>query len=94
MKKIDVRWVTLIVFGLLLSGWWYWFEYRPNQIKEDCGKYTAKVSAAVVGNSDIKVSGDAHLKIIRQMQEGCIDAGGAAAFEKALNDGQSVAETN
>lgn len=94
MKKFDVRWATLIVFVLLLLGWWYWYEFRPNQIKEDCAKYTARVSAAVAGDPTIKVSGDAHLKIIRQMQEGCIDAGGAAAFEKALNEGQSVVETN
>ena len=94
MKKIDVRWATLITFIALLSGGWYWYEYRPNHIKEDCAKYTARVSAAVVGNPDIKVSGDTHLKIIRQMQQQCIDAGGAAEFEKALNDGQVISETD
>jgi predicted negative regulator of RcsB-dependent stress response len=94
MKKLDIRWAILIVFVLLLSGWWYWYEYRPNQIKEACAKYVARVSAAVAEDPSIKVSGDAHLKIIRQMQEGCIDAGGAAEFEKALEEGQSVAEAN
>lgn len=94
MRKLDVRWATLITFVILLSGWWYWYEYRPSQIRQDCAKYTARVSAAVANDPSIRVSGDAHLKIIRQMQEGCIDAGGAAEFEKALKEGQSVAEAN
>ena len=88
MKKFDVRWATLITFIVLLSGWWYWYEYRPTQIEEDCAEYTARVSAAVVGNQDVRMSGEVHLKIIEHMQQACENAGGAAAFEKALKDGQ------
>lgn len=91
MKKFDVRWATLIAFIVLLTGWWYWYEYRPIQIEEDCAQYTARVSAAVVGNQDVRLSGDAHLKIIEHMQEACEDAGGAAAFENALKRGQGIA---
>lgn len=94
MKKFDVRWATLIAFIVLLSGWWYWYEYRPNEIKEDCAQYTARVSAAVVGDQDIRVSGDAHLKIINQMKQDCVDAGGSESFEKALKSGQGLAEGN
>lgn len=94
MKKFDVRWATLIVFTALLSGWWYWYDYRPNEIKEDCAQYTARVSAAVVGNPDVRMSGEVHLKIIEHMQQACENAGGAAEFEKALKDGQSIPGEN
>ena len=93
MKKFDVRGATLIVFTVLLSGWWYWYEYRPNKIKEDCAQYMARVSAATAGNPDIKETGDAYLKIIRQMQQACTDAGGPENFEKALEGGQRQSET-
>lgn len=92
MRKFDVRWATLIVFTALLSGWWYWYEYRPTQIEEDCAQYTARVSAAVVGNQDVRLSGDTHLKIIEHMQEACENAGGASEFETALKRGQGIAE--
>lgn len=92
MKKFDVRWATLIAFIFLLTGWWYWYEYRPNEIKEDCAQYTAKVSAAVVGNQDIRMSGDAYFKIMDQMKQDCTAAGGPEKFEKALKRGQGLAE--
>lgn len=92
MKKFDVRLATLIAFILLLSGWWYWYEYRPNEIKEDCAQYTARVSAAMAGSPDMRISGDAHLKIIQHMQEACENAGGSENFEKALKRGQGLAE--
>ena len=91
MKKFDFRWATLIVFTVLLSGWWYWYEYHPNQIKKECTLYTARVSAAVVGNQDVRMSGEVHLKIIEHMQQACENAGGAAAFENALKRGQGIA---
>ena len=90
MKKFDVRWATLIVFTALLSGWWYWYDYRPNEIKEDCAQYIARVSAAVVGNPDVRMSGEVHLKIVEHMQQACENAGGAVEFENALKEGQSI----
>ena len=94
MRKFDVRWATLIVFTALLSGWWYWYEYRPIQIEEDCAQYTARVSAAVVGNQDVRMSGEVHLKIVEHMQQACENAGGAAAFENALKRGQIITDGN
>jgi len=94
MKKFDVRWATLITFIVLLLGRWYWYEYRPSKIREDCAQYMARVSAATAGNPDIKETGDAYLKIIRQMQQACTDAGGPSNFESALQGGQEVAGKN
>ena len=94
MKNFDVRWATLITFAVLLSGWWYWYEYRPQKTKEDCAQFMARVSAASAGNPDIKETGDAYLKIINHMQNVCVDAGGPENFEKALEGGQEVAGKN
>ena len=94
MRKIDIPWAALITCTVLLLGWWYWYEYRPQTIKEDCAQYMARVSAATAGNPDIKETGDAYLKIIRQMQQACTDAGGPSNFESALQGGQEVAGKN
>jgi len=26
----------IIIFTLLLAGWFYWFQFRPSQIRKDC----------------------------------------------------------
>lgn len=94
MKKFDVRWATLIVFTLLLSGWWYWYEYRPQEIKEDCSRYTTSVTVAAVGDPNIKGSREAFAQVTRQMLQDCINAGGIKNFQNALNVGQSYDEKN
>jgi len=44
----------LIIFGtivLLLVGWFYWFQYRPSQIKKGCVQYLKdKISSGSVTN--------------------------------------------
>ena len=84
----------LVTFVMLLSGWWYWYEYRPSRIKEDCAQYMARVSAATAGSPDIQETGDAYLKIINHMQQACTDAGGPSNFESALKGGQAAAGKN
>lgn len=89
MKRFEIRWATLTAVTALLLGIWYWYEYRPQHIKEDCAQYMARVSAATAGSPDIEQTGDAYLKILNHMQLACEDAGGSEAFEKALTDGQN-----
>ena len=93
MKKFDVRWATLITFIALLSGWWYWYEYRPQKIKEECAQFTTVATAANLEDSGNQASGDAFLKVADQFQKACIDAGGVANFKNALDAGQGYNET-
>ncbi len=58
MKKFDVRWATLIVFTVLLSGWWYWYEYRPQKIKEECARFFVGTSAATRWRHNLEVCQD------------------------------------
>lgn len=88
MRKFDVRWATLIVFTLLASGWWYWYEYRPQKINEDCSRYTTSVTVAAVGDPNIKGSRQAFEQVTRRMQQECIAVGGVENFQKALDVGQ------
>lgn len=94
MKKFDVRWATLIVFTVLLLGWWYWCEYRPQKIKEECAQFTTVATAANREDGENQMSGDAFLKVADQFQKVCIDAGGVAKFKNALDVGQSYNKTN
>ena len=94
MKGFDIRWAALTAVATLLLGSWYWYEYRPQRIKEDCAQYMARVSAATAGSPDIEETGDAYLKILNHMQLACEDAGGAANFENSLQAGQQVSHTD
>jgi hypothetical protein len=38
MKKISV--INILLFLLLLAGWFYWFEYRPMIIRVNCTEQT------------------------------------------------------
>lgn len=92
MNKSYFKWAAFATLIILALGWWYWYEYRPEQIKQDCAQYMARVSAATAGSPDIEETGDAYLKILNHMQLACEDAGGAAKFENALQIGQDNAE--
>jgi hypothetical protein len=30
------RWAVLVVFVISVLGWFYWFQYRPADIRKDC----------------------------------------------------------
>ena len=93
MKKFDVRWATLITFIALLLGWWYWHEYLPQKIKEECAQFTTIASVANLADNENQASGDAFLKVSDQFQKACVDAGGVANFKNALDAGQGYNET-
>ncbi len=94
MNKSYFKWAALATLIILALGWWYWYEYRPEQIKQDCAQYMARVSAATAGSPDIDETGDAYLKILNHMQLACEDAGGAANFENSLQAGQQVSRAD
>ncbi len=94
MKKFDPQWATVIASTLLLLGWWYWCEYRPQKIKEECAQFTTVATAANREDGENQMSGDAFLKVADQFQKVCIDAGGVAKFKNALDVGQSYNKTN
>lgn len=57
MKKeiylpISNRLLALILFIGILGGWFYWFQYRPTQIIENCHSFTKD---QIVGS--VKVEG-------------------------------------
>ena len=67
MKRFDVRWATLITFIVMLLGWWYWYEYRPQKIREECTKYAIEVVPIDVAT----------------YQKQCVDIGGVENFKSA-----------
>ena len=34
--RLDNRSLLIIIFLLLLSGWFFWFQYRPSEIRKEC----------------------------------------------------------
>ena len=81
MKKFDIRWSTLIVFTVMLLGWWYWYEYRPQNIRQECTRYTIEESMYFHDKIDL-------------YQKECVDAGGLDNYKKALDNGSSVTSTD
>jgi hypothetical protein len=71
MRKIQIRWATLITFIILLSGWWYWYEYRPQKIREDCARWMTHIGYGADSNE----------------QKSCEYAGGLNAWKSALDEG-------
>lgn len=81
MKKFDVRWAALITFIVLLSGWWYWYEYRPQKIREGCAQMLLRGLSAMHGDvGNLERDGPALLKY-------CEAAGGEDSWSAALKGG-------
>jgi len=93
MTRFNVRWATLITFIALLLGCWYWYQYRPQKISEECAQFTTVATTANLADNENQSSGDAFLKVSDQFQKACIDAGGVANFKNALDAGQGYNET-
>lgn len=86
MKKYDVRWATLILFTALLSGWWYWYEYRPQKIKEECAQLA--INGNVFSRGDIAKLDRWGGIVLRY----CEAAGGVDAWKIAVKKGAAAAE--
>ena len=69
-SKFDVRWATLITSIVLLLGWWYWYEYRPQKIREDCARWMTHIG----------------LDADSRQQKSCEYAGGLSAWRDALDE--------
>jgi len=45
--------MPVILFGLLVLGWFYWFQWRPAQIRKDCYENTfSRVSQWTKSNNE------------------------------------------
>ena len=60
----------------LISGWFYWYEYRPEQIRKECAAYLIEIA-----QSQGRYDG------IRTLQNMCEDVGGAGDFWDAAQRG-------
>lgn len=44
--------ITLILSALLIAGWFYWFQYRPTQIRQECSRERAEISEEVKNKAE------------------------------------------
>jgi|GEM_PF-3523577 len=63
----------LAVGVALILGWFYWYEYRPEQIRKECAALVLEIYPNAYGN----------YRRIRTIQNVCEDAGGAFEFRDA-----------
>lgn len=78
MSKLKPAYVYLAVGVVLILGWFYWYEYRPEQIRKECAAFMTGIAAnAGTGNG---LSG---------YQSLCADAGGIANFRDAFQKGMA-----
>ncbi len=38
MTKLRQYWLIIVIVLILLAGYFYWFQWRPNQITKQCNK--------------------------------------------------------
>ena len=67
--------VTLLVATTILAGSFYWFGWRPTQIKQECAELI------------IKLEQDKPLSVFQSssLQQTCEDIGGVSNFIRATN---------
>jgi hypothetical protein len=76
MTKLKPAYSCLAVGVALIMGWFYWYEYRPEQIRKECAAIMTEI-AAKAGSS----------KGLSTYQNMCADAGGIANFRDAFQKG-------
>jgi hypothetical protein len=86
MKRLDARWATLITFVVMLLGWWYWYEYRPQKIREECAQLA--INGNVFSTGDIAKLDRWGGIVLRY----CEAAGGVDAWTIAIKKGKAAAE--
>lgn len=78
MTKLRPAYVYLAVGVALIMGWFYWYEYRPEQIRQECAASLIE-SAASQGRYEG----------IRTVQNMCEDAGGVSNYWDAVAKGMA-----
>ena len=76
MTKLRPAYVYLAVGVALILGWFYWYEYRPEQIRKECAAYIIAIAQSQGWYDEI-----------RTMQNMCEDVGGAGDFWDAAQRG-------
>ena len=88
MTKIRPAYVYLAVGVALIMGWFYWYEYRPEQIRQEseqirqeCAVFVSERAAAAAAAMPVR-----ELSIVQNM---CEDAGGKSNFMDAIGKGMA-----
>lgn len=57
------KYAVVFVTVLIIVGWFYWFQYRPSEIKKRCGKTaTTKVSNLAEQGLFLKMTNEKKIK--------------------------------
>lgn len=51
IKTLRIVIGVILILGIV-SGWFYWFEWRPSQIKKECSKTYSYISLKLPGLSN------------------------------------------
>ena len=62
----------VVLFLLLLSGWFYWFQWRPARIRSACQKEAFTVTADLMELSSKTTSVDDFDKSLKRLYEMCL----------------------
>lgn len=79
MSKIEFKWALLVTLIVMVAGWFYWFHYRPEQVRNECGAFTARAGA----------QNEMDVRALEFLQKACENAGSVDALRKAISDGRA-----
>jgi len=40
MEKLKQYWLIIVIVLVVFGGLFYWFQWRPSQIRKECSKFT------------------------------------------------------
>lgn len=55
MGKLNEYRNIIVIALLILAGAFYWFQYRPSEIKKDCAEWSKRESYYHVGGGEFKL---------------------------------------
>ena len=39
-----MKYILVLVFILIVAGWFYWFQWRPSEIKKECSRGSLEIA--------------------------------------------------
>lgn len=60
MKKLlNFKYIALLLVVLLIVGWFYWFQFRPSEIRKECSAYAKEKLNRAFDENSVKSANEA-----------------------------------
>lgn len=76
-KELLLKYRWLLLVAVLIAAWFYWYEWRPSQIRKDCDEAASKPSEEFsVGERVVDITGTGKQELIEKKYMNCLRSRG------------------